>query len=74
MNDVYVMRAWEEMQHAQGKVVMLSDGNGELAASVGLVPCGEFFGVVRKTDVSSVCYSVFFFLDVEQSFSRHDYV
>lgn len=34
VNDVYVMRAWEEAQGAKGKVLMLSDGNGDLAASV----------------------------------------
>lgn len=34
VNDVYVMRAWEEAQRTDGKVTMLSDGNGELSASV----------------------------------------
>lgn len=34
VNDVYVMRAWEEAQGAKGKVLMLSDGNGDLAAAV----------------------------------------
>lgn len=34
VNDVFVMRAWEEAQGAHGKVVMLSDGNGDLAAAV----------------------------------------
>lgn len=33
VNDVYVMRAWEESQ-ANGKVIMLADGNGDLAAAV----------------------------------------
>lgn len=43
VNDVYVMRAWEEAQGAKGKVLMLSDGNGDLAASVRILsvspPC-----------------------------------
>lgn len=34
VNDVYVMRAWEESQGAKGKVLMLSDGNGDLSAAV----------------------------------------
>lgn len=34
VNDPYVMRAWEEDQNAKGKVLMLSDGNGDLSAAV----------------------------------------
>lgn len=34
VNDPYVMRAWEESQKAKGKVLMLSDGNGDLSAAV----------------------------------------
>lgn len=34
VNDVYVMRAWEDAQKAKGEVLMLSDGNGDLAAAV----------------------------------------
>lgn len=34
VNDVYVMRAWEESQQAKEKVLMLSDGNGDLSAAV----------------------------------------
>lgn len=34
VNDVFVMRAWEEAQGAKGKVLMLSDGNGDLTAQV----------------------------------------
>lgn len=34
VNDPFVMKAWEEAQGAKGKVLMLSDGNGDLAASV----------------------------------------
>lgn len=40
VNDVYVMRAWENVQQTKGKVTMISDGNGELSASVSLShPC-----------------------------------
>lgn len=38
VNDPYVTRAWEESQKAQGKVLMLSDGNGDLSAAVSLFP------------------------------------
>lgn len=38
VNDVFVMRAWEEVQGAAGKVLMLSDGNGDLAAAVSVYP------------------------------------
>lgn len=34
VNDPYVMTAWEESQKAKGKVLMLSDGNGDLSAAV----------------------------------------
>eukprot|EP00752_Nemacystus_decipiens_P006047 g5458.t1 len=37
VNDPYVMRAWEESQKAKGKVLMLSDGNGDLSAALGLL-------------------------------------
>ncbi|CAM9234175.1 unnamed protein product [Sphacelaria rigidula] len=37
VNDVYVMRAWEEDQSTKGKVCMLSDGNGELSAALGMM-------------------------------------
>ncbi|CAM9522058.1 unnamed protein product [Scytosiphon promiscuus] len=37
VNDVFVMRAWEESQQAKEKVLMLSDGNGDLSAALGLL-------------------------------------
>ena len=36
VNDVFVMRAWGEHNKADGKVVMLADGNGEFARALGL--------------------------------------
>ncbi len=36
VNDAYVMAAWGREQGAIGKVRMLGDGNGELAAKLGL--------------------------------------
>jgi peroxiredoxin len=36
VNDAFVMGAWGKAQGADGKVVMLADGNGELTAEMGL--------------------------------------
>jgi peroxiredoxin len=43
VNDAFVMAAWGKDQHAEGKVMMLADGNGELAKALGLeVDLGGF--------------------------------
>ncbi|HEY3238747.1 MAG TPA: peroxiredoxin [Acidimicrobiia bacterium] len=36
VNDAFVMGAWGKAQGADGKVVMLADGNGEFTAEMGL--------------------------------------
>ena len=36
VNDVYVMNAWSEALGAGGKVLMLSDGNGDYTRALGL--------------------------------------
>jgi peroxiredoxin len=36
VNDVFVMGAWGKTQEAEGKVVMLADGNGELTRALEL--------------------------------------
>jgi peroxiredoxin len=36
VNDAFVMGAWGKAQGADGKVVMLADGNGEFTAQMGL--------------------------------------
>ena len=36
VNDVHVMHAWSEASGNAGKIVMLSDGNGDFARAVGL--------------------------------------
>tara|TARA_R110002073_G_scaffold331667_1_gene516718 strand:- start:259 stop:747 length:489 start_codon:yes stop_codon:yes gene_type:complete len=36
VNDAFVMDAWGKSAHAEGKIDMLSDGNGELAKALGL--------------------------------------
>ncbi|HEY9057532.1 MAG TPA: redoxin family protein, partial [Aurantimonas sp.] len=35
-NDVFVMSAWEKANDAAGKILFLSDGNGEFTKAVGL--------------------------------------
>ncbi|MBS7541480.1 peroxiredoxin [Ancylobacter lacus] len=36
VNDPFVMAAWEQASNAGGKIVFLSDGNGEFARALGL--------------------------------------
>lgn len=36
VNDVHVMNAWGKSAHADGKVLMLADGNGDYARALGL--------------------------------------
>ncbi len=36
VNDVHVMTAWAEATGAEGKIMMLADGNGDFARSIGL--------------------------------------
>jgi peroxiredoxin len=36
VNDVHVMNAWAKATGADGKIMMLADGNGEFARAVGL--------------------------------------
>lgn len=43
-NDVWVLDAWSKASGADGKVLMLSDGNGEFAKAAGLQLDGTRFG------------------------------
>lgn len=43
VNDAFVMDAWAKDQNVGDKVVMLADGNGELARAMGLTMDGEGF-------------------------------
>ena len=45
VNDVFVMRAWGEHNNADGKIVMLADGNGEFARALGLELDATKFGM-----------------------------
>jgi len=43
-NDAWVLDAWAKASGADGKVLMLSDGNGEFARAAGLELDGRAFG------------------------------
>jgi peroxiredoxin len=45
VNDVFVMSAWGKSSNADGKVVMLADGNGEYARALGLELDASKFGM-----------------------------
>jgi peroxiredoxin len=45
VNDVFVMGAWGKAGNADGKVVMLADGNGDFTKAVGLELDGSRFGM-----------------------------
>ena len=49
VNDPFVMGAWGEAQGTEGKVLMLSDGNGEFTAEVGLEMDGSAFGLGTRS-------------------------
>ncbi len=45
VNDAFVMGAWEKDQKAEGKVMMLADGNADLTKAVGLTMDGSGYGL-----------------------------
>ncbi len=45
VNDVFVMGAWGKAGNADGKVMMLADGNGEYARALGLELDASKFGM-----------------------------
>ena len=45
VNDAFVMGAWEKDQKAEGKVVMLADGNADFTKAVGLTMDGSGYGL-----------------------------
>ena len=49
VNDAFVMGAWGQVQGADGKVLMLADGNGEFAAAMGLEMDGSGFGLGTRS-------------------------
>jgi peroxiredoxin len=49
VNDPFVMGAWGQDQNVGKNVVMLADGNGELAEAMGLIMDGTGFGLGRRS-------------------------
>ena len=49
VNDVFVMDAWGKSQGAEGKVLMLADGNGEFTAALGLELDASGFGMGSRS-------------------------
>ena len=49
VNDAFVMDAWGKRQSANGKVMMLADGNGEFTAAIGLEMDGSGFGMGTRS-------------------------
>ncbi len=48
VNDAFVLQAWAREAGAEGKVTMLSDGNGEFARALGLTMDASRFGMGER--------------------------
>lgn len=48
-NDVFVLKAWSAASGAEGKVEMISDGNGDFAKAIGLSFDGSGFGLGMRS-------------------------
>ena len=48
VNDVFVMNAWGKAQHADGKITMLADGNGEVTTALGLEMDASAWGMGKR--------------------------
>jgi glutaredoxin/glutathione-dependent peroxiredoxin len=49
VNDAFVMGAWGKEQKADGKVLMLADGNGDFTRAVGLELDGTAHGMGKRS-------------------------
>ena len=49
VNDAFVMQAWGEQAGAGEDIVMLADGNGDLARALGLTMDGSAFGMGERS-------------------------
>ena len=49
VNDVFVMDAWGKSQSAEGKVLMLADGNGDFTKAMGLELDASGFGMGTRS-------------------------
>lgn len=74
VNDVFVMTNWAKDSGAEGKILMLPDGNGDFARAMGLdVDLSKFgLGVRSKRYAGVVEDGVLKILNVEDSPPEHD--
>jgi peroxiredoxin len=49
VNDPFVMNAWSKDQKAEGKVLMLADGNGDFTRAIGLEMDGSGYGLGKRS-------------------------
>jgi peroxiredoxin len=49
VNDPFVMGAWGEVQHVDGNILMLADGNGEFTKAMGLEMDGSAIGLGTRS-------------------------
>jgi peroxiredoxin len=49
VNDAFVMKAWAQSQGLDNEIVMLADGNGDFARSVGLTMDAGGFGMGERS-------------------------
>lgn len=69
VNDAFVMGAWGQQQGANGKVMMVGDGNAELTEKMGLSMDGSGFGMGTRSLRYSmiICDGVVETLNIEQN-------
>jgi peroxiredoxin len=74
VNDVFVLKAWAQSAGANGKVEMLSDGNGDFAKAIGLSFDGSGFGLGTRSQRYSMIVDdgVVKSLNVEDSTGKAD--
>lgn len=49
VNDMFVLDAWGKSLGAEGRVTLLSDGNGDFTASIGMTLDGSGFGLGNRS-------------------------
>ena len=74
VNDVFVLKAWSASSGADGKVEMLSDGNGDFAKALGLAFDGSGFGLGTRSQRYAMLVDdgVVMSLNVEDAPSKAD--
>ena len=74
VNDVFVLKAWSQSSGADGKVEMISDGNGDFAKAIGLSFDGSGFGLGTRSQRYAMVVDdgVVVALDVEDAPSKAD--